>query len=493
MMNTRKVLNEGFGMVFALGVALMWTLGAPIVAEAQTRHTDHDHAASSAGGQAGHIVHAEGETDDEHPVSPAGLAEASAGQAHAEDEHGGHDHAAHGTREKHDGHEDHDETEKAKRDDDDGHEDHTDDPEGHTEHSGHDEEGLRLTPEQRKRFGIVVRSAGPGKLLNEVSLPGEIVFNEDRVVHMVPRVAGIANKVYKSVGDRVKAGEVLAVIDSRELADSKAEYLAAKARETLEEKNFTREKALREKLVSSEQDFLEAEQARAEARIELRSAEQKLHALGLAEGEVEDLSVEHDEEITRYEIRSPITGIVAQKHIALGESLETSSDIFTVVDMSSVWVNLTVYTKNLDVVQKGQTAALRADHSGAQGRGQIAMVTPFVEEATRSATARVVLDNSDGRWIPGTFITGSIGVSEENIDVTVPRDAVQVIEGRSVVFVEHEGAFEITSVTTGRADRENIEILTGLKAGEPYVAKGAFELKATVITSNLGSHAGHGH
>jgi cobalt-zinc-cadmium efflux system membrane fusion protein len=409
-------------------------------------------------------------------------------EARAEDDHAGHDHSAHA---EDDGHDDHA---------DEGHEDQGDERPDEDDHAGHDhaahgdeEEGLRLTPEQFKRFGIVVESADAGSLRNEVSLPGEIVFNEDRVVHMVPRVAGIAREVRKSVGENVEANEIVAVIESRELADAKSEYLAAKARLALAEKTFTREKALREKGVSSEQDFLEAEQALAEARIELRSAEQKLHALGLTENAVQALDTEHDEGITRYEIRSPIRGVVTEKHISLGESLEADADIFTVVDARSVWVNLTVYTKDLAAVRMGQDVVLKVDHSGAQARGEISMVTPFVEESTRSATARVVLDNSDGQWMPGTFATGFISISESDLSVVVPRQAVQNIEGRDVVFIEHEGEFEMTPVTTGRSDRDRIELVAGLEPGMRYVAEGAFQLKATVITSALGSHAGHGH
>ena len=389
-------------------------------------------------------------------------------------------------------HDGHDEHKEKMVDEHAGHDEHGD------EHAGHADEGgggggLRLTAEQRKRFRIELRAAGAGSLKNEISLPGEIVFNEDRVVHMVPRVSGIVRKVTKSVGDSVKAGEVVASIDSRELADAKAEYLAADAREILAEKTFVREKTLRDKEVSSEQDFLEAEQSLAEARITLRSAEQKLHALGLSEKDVAALGEEHDEAITRYEIRSPIDGVVTEKHLSLGESLAADADIFTVADTASVWVNLTVYTKDLGSVEKGQELTLKVDHDGIQVKGRVHMVTPFVDEATRSATARVIVDNSDGRLIPGTFVTGLINVSEENIRIVVPKGAVQFIEGRSVVFVEDDGSFEMLPVTTGRADRNSVEILTGLKEGTRYVAKGSFNLKATAITSALGSHAGHGH
>lgn len=441
------IIDKRLSRYAVLGLALLWAVATPTAVPAQDSHAGHDHA--------------------EHAEEPADAVP-------AQDSHAGHDHAEPAERQA---------VEEATHGE----------GGGVDEHSEEEEAGLRLTPEQRKRFGIVVQPAGPGTLANEASLPGEIVFNQDRVVHIVPRVAGIAREVSKSVGDAVAADEVLAVIESRELADAKSEYLAATAREALAEKTFAREKTLREKQVSSEQDYLEAEQGLAEARIELRSAEQKLHALGVPEHDVTGLDAEHDEAITRYEIRSPIAGIVTEKHISLGESLAADADVFTVVDLSSVWVHLTVYTKNLGAVRPHQDVTLRVDHSGAQARGQVSMVTPFVEESTRSATARVVLNNSDGAWMPGTFVTGFINTSEASLPVVVPKHAVQNIEGRDVVFVEHEGGFEMNPVTLGRADRTRVEVVAGLVPGTPYVAEGAFQLKATVITSALGSHAGHGH
>jgi len=444
----RDMMNKGLSLLATLGLVLVWSMAAATNAQAQNDHTGHDHdvpVADEKNEDHGRAVQAEQEEHDDHGEE--------ARAEHAGDAEGEKD--------------------------------------AHSETG--EEEGLRLTQEQRRRFGIVLRPAGPGTLENEVSLPGEIVFNEDRVVHIVPRVAGIAREVFKSVGDPVEADELLAVIDSRELADGKSEFLAAKAREALAEKTYTRETTLRERQVSSEQDYLEAEHALAEARINRRSAEQKLRALGLSGGAMTTLDAEHDEAITRFEIRSPIAGIVTEKHVSPGESLETDADIFTVVDVSSVWVNLTVYMKNIGAVRPRQSVTLRLDHSGEQAQGQVAMVTPFAVESTRSATARVVLDNRGGEWLPGTFVTGYISASETNLPVVVSRNAVQNIEGRDVVFVEHEGAFEMNSVTVGRADRTRVEIIAGLEPGTPYVAEGAFQLKATVITSELDSHAGHGH
>ena len=121
------------------------------------------------------------------------------------------------------------------------------------------------------------------------------------------------------------------------------------------------------------------------------------------------------------------------------------------------------------------------------------MVSPIVDKETRTATARLVIDNGDGSWRPGVFVVGQMSVSAEEVPVVVPRNAVQTVEGEQVVFVPEGENFEPVRVRTGRSDRQRVEITGGLPAGTPYVAEGAFELKAKLVTSGLDPHAGHGH
>jgi len=503
-----------------------------------------------------------------------------------------------------------------------GHDDHPASPEGFAaasdedDHSGHDhaacadeESGLRMTPEQRRRFGVELATAGPGRLRNEVRLPGQVVFNGDRVVHVVPRAAGVAREVRAGLGDIVAAGDVLAVIDSAELAEAKLDYVAAftevgccqlllprakairanslemldaldgfpgvealrdavpgemgeyrsrlitaYAEYVLSKEAYTREKKLVEKQVSSEnellvaenafkkahaayigtrdsvaynvhQEVLEAEREQQVAMLVAQTAEQRLLMLGLSRDEIEALPTMNGQDVVthstgghecsdpnckgcqaaaaqqpleqgsmgRYALKAPSDGVIVQKHISRGERLDVGADIFTVVDTSQVWVDLAVYAKDLALVHKGQGIVLRADHSGAQARGHIAMVTPFIEASSRSATARVVLDNADGRWVPGTFVSGFVSTDEQDLAIVIPRDAVQTIEGEDVVFVQHEGTFETVPVTAGRSDRTRVEIVAGLEAGQRFVAGGAFHLKATLMTRDLDPHAGHGH
>ncbi len=371
-------------------------------------------------------------------------------------------------------------------------EDHVVDHEHHSEDS-HEEAGINLTREQEEHFGIEMERAGPGRLNHSVVLPGEITADQNRLVHIASRVAGIVLKTTKNVGDTVRAGEVIAEIDSRGLADMKADYLAARERAALTETIFQREESLMKKKITSEQDYLDARQAMIESRIQLNSAKQKLSFLGFSEKYIEGLADKHFTTFTRYEIRAPIDGTVIEKNISLGESLEENSEIYAVVDLSSVWVDLTVYLKDLHALKIGQEVEIRSDYAAHVARGNISIITPFADRSTRTAATRIVIDNKEGYWRPGTFVTGHISISGEEAPVTVKKDAVQVFEGEKAVFIGQEGEYVIKPVKTGRSDRKKVEILDGIEAGMRYVAKGAFNLKAAVITSGMDPHAGHGH
>src|SRR5262249_5756591 len=153
-------------------------------------------------------------------------------------------------------------------------------------------------------------------------LPGTVALNADRRVHVVSRIPGIVQESRKQLGDAVRAGEVMAVIDSRELAETKAGYLAAPGRGALARTTFSRAEDLWEKKISPAEDYLKAKQALAEVRIELQVAVQKLRALGFAEAYVQQLASRANAPLTRYEVVAPLAGTVIEKHITIGEVLK---------------------------------------------------------------------------------------------------------------------------------------------------------------------------
>lgn len=355
-----------------------------------------------------------------------------------------------------------------------------DDKHGHgaAEH-GHDEDRVvRLPAEKLKQLGIEIAAAQSGSLATYLSLPGTIALNMDRRVHVVSRVPGIVQEVRKHLGDPVRAGEVLAVIDSRELADAKATYLAARERISLAENTFAREKDLWEKKISPEQDYLTARQAVAEVCIELQVAAQKLHALGFSEAYVKQLSPRANTSLTRYEVVAPLTGTAIEKHIAVGELLKDDTEAFVIADLSTVWVDLNVPPQDLPLVRKGQRVVISAGSAMPAAEGTISYIGPVVSEETRTVVTRVVLPNPDGRWRPGLFVTATIAASSTTVPVLIPKTAVQTLEGQPSVFVQTPEGFEPRSVTLGRTNETHVEITSGLRLGERYAATETFILKA---------------
>ena len=363
-------------------------------------------------------------------------------------------------------------------------------PKGHDDREG--ERSVRLSVSEIEEFGIQISQAEAGMIGPTIELAGEIVVNPDRFAHVVPRVGGVVRRVDAGLGDHVEAGAVMATIDSRELSDLKSAYLAAIERLELAKTSFEREERLWKQDISSERDFLQAKQAHAEARIEARSAEHKLQALGFSEAYLRKLPDQPDASFTRFEIRAPFEGVVVSKHITLGESVDEDSDVFSVTDLRTVWAIFAVYQRDLKWVVHGMRVAVQDREGGTERtEGTISYVSPMIDETTRTASVRVVLENRSGAWRPGMFVRGSISTDGKPVAVAVARNAVQSIGGEDVVFVYDGAEFEAREVRTGQAAGDLIEIVTGLEVGEMIASQGAFTLKTQIEKGEFDS--GHSH
>ena len=370
----------------------------------------------------------------------------------------------------------------------DGHDEHQESG-GQSEHE--DEKAIRLSTAERAEFGVKVMTAGAGELAVHVRLPGEVRVNPDQLAHLVPRVSGVARKVLANVGDPVRENQVLAVLESRELSELKSAYLVARERLALAQTTFAREEKLWEQEISSERMFLEAQKGLVEARIEQRVAEQKLHALGFADEYLANLSFENDASFTRYEMAAPFDGTIIRKHLTLGEVLKDDTEAFVIADLRSVWVQLTAYQKDLPFLRLGQSVRISGGPGGGEATGTVGYISPMVDEATRTASARVVLPNHDGLWRPGSFVTATIDVDRVQVQVLVPKSALQTVDDQTVVFVETDEGFEPQAISIGRTNQTHTEVLSGLQPGQRYVAEGAFTLKAQLSKGAFGD--GHGH
>jgi cobalt-zinc-cadmium efflux system membrane fusion protein len=335
---------------------------------------------------------------------------------------------------------------------------------------------VKLDDTVLKEFDIQTDIAGPGRIQVHKILPAEIAFNSDKLAHIAPRVPGVVCEVRKNVGENVKAGDVLAVIESRELADIKAGYLGACEKLSLSEASFKREETLWQKKITAEQEYLDAKRTLADASIELRASEQKLHALGFSEQYLKELPNLPDASFVRYEISSPIDGTIVEKHIVLGEVLKEDSSPFIVADLSAVWCNLNVHQKDLPYIRTGQPVMITAGKL--QSQGVIMYISSTVHEETRTVVARIEISNADGRWRPGLFATASVVIDDVNVPVCVPKESVIMLDAKDCIFIETDKGFESQAVTLGRANDINVEIVSGLNPGQTYVTKGAFTLKS---------------
>ena len=426
-----------------------------------------------------------------------------------------------------------------------------------------------LPEEAIKNADITIQTAGPAKLKILLNLSGEIGLNEEKVVHIVPRLDGVVKKVFKDLGDRVRVGDVLAIIESRELADSKINYLAAtkqadlakldlerqslilkntsqmlellqkkldleevyrelknlaigKSREllipayaklSLAKSVYLREKKLFAKGISSESEYLLAVEnyksgeakyialrekiaydgqwaVRQKKRtdemetLKLQTARQKLFALGLTNQEVSTLSNQKEHAFTQYKLRSPLGGVIIQKHLTTGEAVKNDDDVFLLADFSDVWVNIAIPAKDLKDVKLGQAVVVKDENLAIEAKGKLTYLDSIIDEKNRTVTGRVVIPNPKGHWRPGTFVALELLLEERRVPLAVPTEAIQTIRDWSVVFVKYGNFFEARPLELGANDGSWVEVLQGLKAGEQYVAKNSFVVKAEIEKSS---------
>ncbi|MCI4643211.1 MAG: efflux RND transporter periplasmic adaptor subunit [Hyphomonadaceae bacterium] len=405
---------------------------------------------------------------------------ASTVQSETADEHGDHD--AHGEEEKEGDHADGDE--------------HGEGEDGHDDHDDHgDEDGgdvVKLDAAAAAEAGIVVNTAETGNIVETVSLPTELRFDADRVARVATPVSGLVSRLDKGEGDKVRRGERLALLSSRELAELKADFLTAKSAENLAASSLVREERLFADKITSEADLDAARAALVSARVAREAVENKLHAVGISDAVLNGLTDAPDGALANAAILAPIDGTVISRSVSVGSSVEGGGEaLFVIVDDSRLWADIAIYKADADKIAPGQSVILRTRDGADAARGEIALILPVIDEATRTGTARVIIDNPDGRLRPGQFVTAEIAIGEGGRILHVPANAVVEVEERASVFVPVEGGFAPRPVETGSSRDGLTEIRRGLSEGERFVSEGAFTLKAQLEKDAFGD--GHAH
>ncbi len=356
-----------------------------------------------------------------------------------------------------------------------------------------------MSPEQIQQAKIELGQVEPGVLGLHIVVPGTVQTDPDRMARIAGRVVGTVAELRKRLGDEVKKGEIVAILDSREVAEAKSEYYAARTNLELQQTLFERDKSLWDKKISAENQYLRSRNTLIEAQLRVQLSIQKLQALGLTDDDIGTLekrtaslraganeaqSAPGTEApgLQRYSIRSPIAGQVVERLVNLGSPMGgegESKEVYVVADLQTVWIELAVPTSELPMIKNGQAVQISSGASPAS-KGRIVFVSPMLNPETRSARVIASVENSDLAWRPGSFVTAQVTAAEERVDLRIARGAVQNIGGEQVVFVRTSEGFEKRVVVLGKSDDEHVEVKFGLDAGETIAITNSFVLKAEV-------------
>jgi len=370
---------------------------------------------------------------------------------------------------------------------------------GHGDEGGHEEGVVELTDEKAAAAQIETATVSQTMLSAQLATTGQVDFNQDRLAHVSPRIPGRVHEVRAQLGQQVRRGEVLAILDSIELGRAKAEFLQAKAREQLTRENYERERNLYADRISSEREMLAARAAHVEAEAELRSDEETLHLYGLGDSEVAAVTYENPGR-SLFPIRAPFSGKVVEKHVTIGELVTPERNLFSLADLSNVWVWIDVYERDLRQVHLDDQVTLRVEaFPDARFSGTVSYLSDRVDLDTRRVRARIDVENPDRELRPGMFAQVELtdphhggGAAVEAQTLAVPEGAVQRDGESMVVFLDlGEHRYLRRVVRTGRKTGGLIEVTDGLTAGDTIVSAGAFFLKSELAKDELGE--GHAH
>ena len=190
--------------------------------------------------------------------------------------------------------------------------------------------------------------------------------------------------------------------------------------------------------------------------------------------------IESNDSLKSYPVESELTGTIVEKHIVLGEFASSEQSLFTVANLSTVWVDLNVYRQDFPKLAVGQKVFIRGSGIAGKLEGKITYISPFGSESTQTMLARSEIANANEQLWPGMFVTGDVVLEEKEVDVAVKDAAIQTIEQSEVIFVEEGDSFEARPVKFDRRDGEWVEVISGLLPGERYVAANSFILKAEI-------------
>ncbi len=351
-----------------------------------------------------------------------------------------------------------------------------------------------MSPEARSRAGIVLTKVGGGAAGTALlQAPGVVEPNAYKRVVVTPIVAGRVVRVIPELGARVVRGQTIAQIYSPELAETQANYVAARAALGAHDRELARTSKLVQIGSASREELERVEAEHTGRRAAVESASSRLRLLGLSHSAIDRLAAEHSAGAT-LDVPAPLTGIVTERSANVGLNVDAATPLVTIVDLSNVWVVADLYEKDFSRIRVGTAATITTPaYPGVSLVGRVSYIDPQVSLETRTAKARIEVPNPRQDLRLGMLVEADLaGPANGAPTVQIPRSAVQQVADRSVVYVvnpENDREFLERPVQLGEVMGSSVAVLAGLESGAMVVTDGSFHVRAERERLGLGAPA----
>lgn len=352
-------------------------------------------------------------------------------------------------------------------------------------------EGLKVRLESidsARKAGVRLGYASAAPPVVGAQALGELTFNRNKLAVVSPVADGIIQHVLVDVGDTVEEGQLLAEVSAPAIADAKSAFVKALVDLERTRKTYEREKGLMERKITAEQDYEQARAAYDATASEVERARQQLFNLGLSKAEVEEVHSSRSTSST-LPLRAPFAGTIVERDAVMGTAVQTGAELFQVADLETMWFELSVPETSAAGLAPGVDVVAEFDAlPGETFAGEITWVSAKVNEATRMVNVRATLANPEYRLKSGFFGRAILAETAAPSGLTVPSDAVQTVDGRSVVFAKLEDdLYETRLVTTGQTVGDRLVINAGLTPQDQIAVAEAYLLKSELLKARLGA------
>jgi cobalt-zinc-cadmium efflux system membrane fusion protein len=341
------------------------------------------------------------------------------------------------------------------------------------------EPGLQLSKEEIAAAAIIIAPLQEQEFHEQISVTATIQANQDKLARVAPRVAGRVTQVMANLGDKVKQGQALALVDSVEVGEAQSSYVQAVSEHALAKSGMERAEKLYADQIIPQKDYLRVRADFEKAKAVLRATGEKRQILGIA-------GRQNSAGTSVFAVAAPFAGTVIEKKAVLGELAQSEKEMFSIADLSNVWIETNLYEKDVGKVKIGAEAQITtAAYPGETFKGKVTYISSAMDKESRTVKARVEVPNTDGRLKLEMFATATIATAGMTKALLLPEQAVLLIQGQPTVFIQDADGFEPRAVELGDKLQGQVILKSGITPGEKVVTGGAYTLKAKMLKSQI--------